>query len=386
MMNLKNRIITSLSILSLSLALPLIPANAAAKAGAKCTKAGITEVVKDKSYTCVKFGKKLLWNKGVVRKDSKSGANLPSQPSFVEDGAIPTSFENLYQNYLGIPSKIWNDAQLLVSTGNNLTNFEMIFGPNSQFPPSLISPVKYLEKTSKLWSRYKQPNLTKTFVYGYSDLNWVQQKNRELPGTWHKPEDLAGNCRSPQNCGSFGGAFNGQGQLFIGIPERSNSYSTIDFTFHNLAHEYTHTVQYSQLNAPANVKLPCWFAEGQPQVIGHSLGFDSFADYKRSRMIWLDDPAGLLNDYSVESILKFYSLTGGSTGGFCSQEVRSRVYDVGYFTVEALASIKGIESTMDLVVGIGNGMSFEDSFKKIYGISWSEAAPILAKVVSTTYK
>jgi hypothetical protein len=41
---------------------------------------------------------------------------------------------------------------------------------------------------------------------------------------------------------------------------------------------------------------------------------------------------------------------------------------------------------MDLVVGIGNGMSFEDSFKKIYGISWSEAAPILAKVVSTTYK
>jgi hypothetical protein len=44
---------------------PLIPANAAAKAGAKCTKAGITEVVKDKSYTCVKTGKKLAWNKGV---------------------------------------------------------------------------------------------------------------------------------------------------------------------------------------------------------------------------------------------------------------------------------------------------------------------------------
>ena len=59
------KIIAFLSILSLFLSAPLIPANAAAKAGAKCAKAGITEVVKEKSYTCVKTGKKLAWNKGV---------------------------------------------------------------------------------------------------------------------------------------------------------------------------------------------------------------------------------------------------------------------------------------------------------------------------------
>jgi hypothetical protein len=40
---------------------------------------------------------------------------------------------------------------------------------------------------------------------------------------------------------------------------------------------------------------------------------------------------------------------------------------------------------MDLVVNIGNGATFEDSFKKVYGISWSEAAPILAKVVSAEF-
>jgi hypothetical protein len=44
----------------------LIPANAVAKAGSKCAKAGNTEVVKGKSYTCIKTGKKLTWNKGVV--------------------------------------------------------------------------------------------------------------------------------------------------------------------------------------------------------------------------------------------------------------------------------------------------------------------------------
>lgn len=37
---------------------------AVAKAGAKCTKAGATEVSNGMKYTCVKTGTKLTWNKG----------------------------------------------------------------------------------------------------------------------------------------------------------------------------------------------------------------------------------------------------------------------------------------------------------------------------------
>jgi M6 family metalloprotease-like protein len=55
------RLIALLSILSLFLSTPIIPANSAAKAGAKCTKVGIKSVVKDKSYICIKSGKKLIW-------------------------------------------------------------------------------------------------------------------------------------------------------------------------------------------------------------------------------------------------------------------------------------------------------------------------------------
>ena len=55
------RLIALLSILSLFLSTPIIPVNAAAKAGAKCTKVGIKSVVKDKSYICIKSGKKLIW-------------------------------------------------------------------------------------------------------------------------------------------------------------------------------------------------------------------------------------------------------------------------------------------------------------------------------------
>jgi M6 family metalloprotease-like protein len=55
------KLIAFFSILSLSLTLSQAPANAAAKAGAKCTKVGIKSVVKDKSYICIKSGKKLIW-------------------------------------------------------------------------------------------------------------------------------------------------------------------------------------------------------------------------------------------------------------------------------------------------------------------------------------
>lgn len=41
-------------------------ATAVVKAGAKCTKLGQTSIISGKKYTCVKSGKKLVWNKGVM--------------------------------------------------------------------------------------------------------------------------------------------------------------------------------------------------------------------------------------------------------------------------------------------------------------------------------
>jgi len=61
----------SLSLLLISaLCVAVVPdANAlAAKAGAKCIKVKATSVVKGKKYTCIKSGKKLIWNKGVAVK------------------------------------------------------------------------------------------------------------------------------------------------------------------------------------------------------------------------------------------------------------------------------------------------------------------------------
>jgi M6 family metalloprotease-like protein len=61
-----------------SLLIPSYSASAAVKAGALCKKAGIKSVVAGKTFTCVKSGKNLVWNKGFkTRNASKNNALAP---------------------------------------------------------------------------------------------------------------------------------------------------------------------------------------------------------------------------------------------------------------------------------------------------------------------
>jgi photosystem II stability/assembly factor-like uncharacterized protein len=59
-----NKLMAGISALTLFLSLSLIPANAAVKAGAACKKVGITSTASGKTFTCIKSGKKLVWDIG----------------------------------------------------------------------------------------------------------------------------------------------------------------------------------------------------------------------------------------------------------------------------------------------------------------------------------
>lgn len=93
-----------LGLIIFSLVATLPTANGAVKAGDACKKAGQTSTNAGKKFTCVKSGKKLVWNKGVVRPVSQpaptpSASPTPSSPAApvvveVKAGtACPTSGE-----------------------------------------------------------------------------------------------------------------------------------------------------------------------------------------------------------------------------------------------------------------------------------------------------
>ena len=71
----------------------LNPAYGAVKTGAACTKAGSTSTVSGKKYTCIKSGKKLVWDKGVSV--SKVAANpTSSAASDSSEGSSQSIAEN----------------------------------------------------------------------------------------------------------------------------------------------------------------------------------------------------------------------------------------------------------------------------------------------------
>ena len=62
----RKRLIALLVITPLLLSSQISTSHAAVKAGAKCSKVGVKSVVGTKTFTCIKSGKKLVWNKGVT--------------------------------------------------------------------------------------------------------------------------------------------------------------------------------------------------------------------------------------------------------------------------------------------------------------------------------
>ena len=62
------------------------------------------------------------------------------------------------------------------------------------------------------------------------------------------------------------------------------------------------------------------------------------------------------------------------------------IYTLGYIVMDSLVAIGGIDKTFDVLTAISDGLSFEDSFKKVYGISWDEASVVLSRVASKVFK
>jgi hypothetical protein len=80
-----------------------LPATAAVKVGSKCAIKGQVKVVQNKKFTCIKSGKNLVWNKGVIVSDFKVSSNpkaLPGEspspnPATISLSALPKNFGDI---------------------------------------------------------------------------------------------------------------------------------------------------------------------------------------------------------------------------------------------------------------------------------------------------
>lgn len=119
------KLIAFLSILSLSICLPIIPVNAAVKAGGTCANVGVVSVVSTKTYTCVKSGKKLVW---VLDKQLLSNSNTAS-----DDKLLYAGIKN------PIPAKGWT-ASFPLPTKEDSSRSYVAYIP-STWKPNVVSPL-----------------------------------------------------------------------------------------------------------------------------------------------------------------------------------------------------------------------------------------------------
>ncbi len=361
------RVIAFLSILSLFLSAPLLPANAAAKAGAKCTKAGSTEVVKGKSYTCIKSGKKLVWNKGVTSK--KVGAAQPTLPT-------PTSFDDLVQNYEGIAYSAWSkSATGIKASTKTAAPFKALTGPNTKL--AYKTPAYAFDLISRLYSDYETPTKMSVLSFNYQDRDWAtEQMKIEVPNT---PSIFINEnaCATKATCwggGVFGGNIDNNYLLVLTteVLDTNHLSGTLE------AHEFTHVLQKN--TGELGLVAPSWYTEGQAQFAQNaSIYYQSFDSYLSSRR---ESSGELFRDpqFTSKFIEEFFVLT--ETDAWNKKYDRWRRYDLGAMLVEILTAISGPNSTMEIYKLTSGGVKFEDAFERVYKISFAKALPIMSKAIA----
>jgi len=326
------------------------------------------------------------------------------------------TFANIEQRIADIPKAAYTSLQSVVSANPQPKGpVTLLQGPNTKLP---IDAKVAFGKIAKLWSGFRQPVTYNALVYNFKDKAWALAADAKVPvvaanGGAKGRSSMSGviNECAADNCGRGNSGIsdakgNGYGQFQIMESQWDpNGWPSQGSVF---GHEYTHSVQAAQFLGNANVGkpvsqdrakygldnspsglfqgvLPCWMTEGMAQFNGPAAvapTFDFYMKWRGSQAMAKEVPQ--FKDYSAKSLQNFF-LSGTPPKCLPPAPVYEMGRTTGALAIEALAAIAGPQASMAVVTLMGRGQSYETAFKNVYGISWAEAAPIIARVVAAEY-
>jgi hypothetical protein len=375
----KKKLISSLTALSLIALSPQISANAATKAGGACTKAGITSVVSGKTFTCIKSGKKLVWDKGVT-KSAKTIA------------AAPTSFSNLYENRNGIAYAAWKaNADSIAAGKSNVVNLKIYVGPNTT-APKYKTPEIAISLVSQAFSKYKTPENVHVIQYSVADIQWAEDKVKSLIDTasYNQLNRNENGRLVDSNCGKtdcFGAkqVSTNSGTAFVlqGVPTGTNNDPLIvaRLELGQLeAHEFTHAMQRATITGLQTKDWQNnWVLEGAAELAQNLvMSYKSYDEYMKWRKLDSQDFYGK-NTKITSSFMTSYLAATGAEDCRNNNEPCYK-YNLGSRIMEIFVALKGPGVMLDLFRESAL-QGFEPGFQSIFGITWTEASPIINKTI-----
>lgn len=365
-------------VLILTLATPLHAA--APKAGAKCTKAGSTATASGKKFTCVKSGKKLVWNKGVVlkvaAKPTTNSGLKPVEPTPIQTPSVMTTngveiftpwstsaTGQLISDTAQVKFREW--AQSQNSTGQN---HKLIIQEN--FPSNRRKAFQLTDSLgSRLFSQFVLGS--SATVLGTSD-QWVVQQLNANGGIYTKCSE------NFVNAGLDLCLDGGKTQGYVVIKDAIYDPANLGYDGSALlAHEFFHIVQFQMAGLErkqfmrdgfvdtANL-FPVWFSEGTANFVGFSvatLALGSTYWESRPAMFRYAPPSPETN----RNTLKDYEIRNGP-GNYSP----TYPYVIGQFATEYLVASVGFQKMLDIWISFQKTNDFEVSFEKTVGISLDE--------------
>jgi hypothetical protein len=379
--------------LLLSLGLTIVPVSAFSAQkitpGTACKVAKQKATYLNKTYTCTRVGKKLVWSQGVV----VTKQTPAPKPQFIAP-TLPRTFQELDSNLSGIIYGSWVKASEQIKSGtSSLGDVKIFNGPNAT--PGNIDPLIPINLTAKLFSKFEQPKVVYAIIISYGDAQWAQ-------GIFNQYQDLTyGNIRTAvgeicpvRECGQSIAFHNSkwEGILLLqngvrGINPESDIRINSGMEY---SHEYFHTVQ-QYTGRDRYYEAPSWFLEGSANWTGNVVAFnndynayvswrskDLREQYTNSTVFtsaWVQE---FLNSYSTKKPAGKYAIFDYYNGPY----PRYYQYAIGAMVTEILVSLKGPDSILAIYKALGNGKTFEQAFEGEFGVEWNTALPSISKAIS----
>jgi hypothetical protein len=358
----RKHLIALLVITPLLLSSQLSISHAAAKAGAKCSKVGVKSVVGAKTFTCIKSGTKLIWDKGASQSPGKN-INAREQAYNSVRLIYNTNQGKLPKNKIQIISNSSIKQSVVSEVRNRTTNFIKFFGDEAA---SINFYIVIGNNETTAWMAQEFSKADPAGSRGHTE--WE---------TWFKGNLNSSNRCKVWNAGSMGFSSDGSGLLqFTLYP--NDCTNPLDIVWKtSVEHEVVNHIQRVWSEKREDL-LPCWLNEGQAVYYGSVLGtaknFSEFKEvfswHKRFKKEDLMTAAKRLG-YGIDS-------SCGSQGG----------YEAGRLLVEQLIYQFGHEELISFTKAIVNTpgqdsekwkVAFEKQFKISYDKWLEKVVPEIEK-------
>ena len=352
-------------VLLLTFATPVQAATA--KAGAKCTKAGITATAAGKKFTCVKSGTKLVWNKGVTVKAAPKVDVKPVEPT-----PTPTPTPTATPTATPTPTPTPTSSDPFAVYGKDAERFRAvdeygarIVSNRSKNAPSIISilqsptdpaVIRMTANAQFAFSVYEplmSLGFTPKWIVG-EDGDWVKGQLKDVAPclSWLSPNQGGAGCRLTA--------------VWRAIKVRDDDIMRETMLVQG-GHEIFHLYQ-QELWKDKFAKFPDWLREGSASlgmgiVLTHFEDRKSFANYGAAQKVDRNPKDKTQCEVALNKWENNLDAEGFGYNNGCE-------YGLGLLMNEYLI-MKGhtLNDVLALTKVIGNGSEFPAAFQQVYKIS-----------------